>query len=391
MPNALEMYVNFTADGGGYDFYLMTNATSKNFIYQQTGAEILGLDIFYPRSKQHWVAIFDFLSYIPGATIDILRKYVPIPGKVYRISGIGNYDSVLMRDPRFYSSGAPDWMVPDGGKWFIRDASYLEPNGNYDLYAYLYTWYDILYSDGTVQFDDGGSIGNTGTTPLCSTNFKGSLYDVSTNDGYSEAKAALSGWHLAQYSKTYNLNLPSGNYWIQSPKMPTAQEMYVDMTTEGGGYDFYILYFATSRTNVTHDFGGSALGLDIFYPRSKEHWVSIYNYVRNIRGFNSSTVRTAGALHKRTSGGNYTSTIMRNSRYYITGTTDWRVPDDGKWYIRDTTYQEPSGDYTAYGYLAVTSYDSLGNVTINDATANPPSTGQTVLCSTNVKGSGYYN
>jgi hypothetical protein len=390
MPNALEMYVNFTADGGGYDFYLMTNATSRNFIYQQTGAENLGLDIFYPRSKEHWVAIFDFLSYIPGATIDILRKYVPIPGKVYRINGIGYYDSVLMRDPRFYSSGAPDWMVPDGGKWFIRDVSYGEPNGNYDLYAYLYTWNDILYSDGTVQFDDGGSGGYTGTTPLCSTNFKGSLFDVSTNDGSSAAKAALSGWHLAQYSKTYKLNLASGTYWIKSPKMPNALQMYVDMTRDGGGYDFYLLTGATSYNYVTQNTGPSALGLDIYYPRSKPHWVAIYDFGVNINKLNMINT-PAGAVHRNGGGEDFRYTVMRNSRYYATGTTDWRVPDDGKWYLRNTiTNTEPSGDYYANAFLGILSLDYLGNVTFNDQ-RDTYYTGTSIICSTNVKGFSYYD
>ena len=78
--------------------------------------------------------IYNFIVNISGSTIATL---VAIPGKIYRINGIGYYANLLMRDPRFYSSGAPDWMVPDGGKWFIRDASYSEPNGNYNLYAYF--------------------------------------------------------------------------------------------------------------------------------------------------------------------------------------------------------------------------------------------------------------
>jgi hypothetical protein len=389
MPNALQMYVNFTADGGGYDFYVMTGATNVNFIYQRTGAETLGLDIFYPRSKEHWVAIYNFVVNVSGSTISTL---VAIPGRVYRINGIGNYTGVLMRDPRYFSSGAPDWMVPDGGKWFIRDASYSEPNGNYDAYGHLYTWFNKLLSDGTVESDDAnnsGGYGYAGTTILCSTNFKGSLFDVSPNDGSTSATAALSGWHLAQYSKTYNLNLPSGTYWIKSPKMPNALQMYVDMTRDGGGYDFYLFTGATSRNYVTQDTGASALGLDIYYPRSKDHWAAIYNFGVTINSLNLIN-GPAGAVHRNGGGGNYTSTVMRNSRYYATGTTDWRVPDDGKWYLRDTTFSEPNGDYYANAFLGIWSIDAAGNVTFNDGN-DGFYTGTTIICSTNVKGSGYYN
>ncbi len=400
MPNALQMYVNFTEDGGGYDFYVMTTGTtSRNYIYQLTGAETLGLDIFYPRSKAHWVAIYNFVVNVSGYTI---ANLVPITGKVYRINGIGNYNNIIMRDPRYFSSGASDWMVPDGGQWFIRDTGYSEPNSNYFAYAYLYTWlvningvnYDRLTSDGTVYFDDNNAVNATGTTLLLSTNFKGSLFDVSTNDGSTSDKAALSGWHLSRYNKIYKLNLPSGTYWIKSPKMTNALQMYVDMTTEEGGYDFYRLTTATNRYLVTTvDTGASALGLDIFYPRSKEHWAAIYNFVVNVSGSTiANDIKTIGAVHKISGGGNYSGIVMRNSRYYLTGTTDWRVPDDGKWFIRDTAFTEPNGDYTANSFLGLNTLTSDGSVTsFNDGNNPNYYTGTTVICSTNIKGFSYYN
>ena len=216
------------------------------------------------------------------------------------------------------------------------------------------------------------------------------LFDVSPGDGSSSEKAALSGWHLAQYSKTYKLNLASGTYWIKSPKMPNALQMYVDMIRDGGGYDFYLFTGATSRNFVTQDTGASALGLDIYYPRSKQHWAAIYNFGVTINSLNLIN-SPAGAVHQNGSGGNYTTTVMRNSRYYETGTTQWRVPDDGKWYLRDTTYTEPNGDYTANAFLGITSLDSEGNVTFNDGSSGYY-TGTTIICSTNVKGSSpYYN
>jgi len=392
MPNPLQMFVNFTADGGGYDFYIMsTGTTSRNYVYQLTGAETLGLDIFYPRSKAHWAAIYNYVVTVKQLA---LSTYVSIVGKVYRVHGnggigVGNYSSFLMRDPRYFSSGAPDWIVPDGGQWFIRDVSYTEPSGDYTAYAYLGTWNSILSSDGTVEFNDGNYY--TGTNILLSTNFKGSLFDVSTNDGSTSAKAALSGWHLAKYSKTYNLNLPSNTYWIQSPKMSSPLQMFVDMTREEGGYDFYRLTTATPRYLVTDSTGASALGLDIFYPRSKEHWAAIYNFVVTVSGSTiANDVKTVGAVHRNGAGGNYTTTVMRSSRYYLSGTVDWRVPDDGKWFIRDTTYIQPDGNYTANAYLGLGTLTSDGTVTFDDNNASC-STGTTIICSTNIKGFSYYN
>ena len=63
-----------------------------------------------------------------------------------------------------------------------------------------------------------------------------STYSV-PGDGTSSSTPARSGLELA---KTYPL-LSSGYYWIQSEKMPNPLQMYVDMTEDGGGYDFYAI------------------------------------------------------------------------------------------------------------------------------------------------------
>jgi hypothetical protein len=82
---------------------------------------------------------------------------------------------------------------------------------------------------------------------------------------------------------------------------------------------------------------------------------------------------------------------MRSSRYYLTGITAWRVPNNGKWYIRDTTYSEPSSDYTANGFLVMGNLDVNGNVLSFNDIYGGYSTGTTVICSTNVKGFSYFD
>ena len=82
----------------------------------------------------------------------------------------GNYTNVPMRDPRYYATGATGWAVPDGGRWFIRDTAYNEPNGNYTPYGFLIL--QNLQSDGSILgFDDGGAQ-YTGNSYLISTNAK---------------------------------------------------------------------------------------------------------------------------------------------------------------------------------------------------------------------------
>ena len=175
------MYVNFTADGGGYDFYRYTSATSVNHWHQDNGTRVLGLDLFYPRSKAHWAAIYDFVVNVNGSTIS---ADVGVPGAVYSNSitlPVGsneadgytdNYTAEKMRDPRYYGDGVPDWKVPDGGKWWLSDTTTSETNGDYIFNAFLSC--SAVTSAGVVSFNDGNANYGTGTTIICSTNVKGS-------------------------------------------------------------------------------------------------------------------------------------------------------------------------------------------------------------------------
>lgn len=61
--------------------------------------------------------------------------------------------------------------------------------------------------------------------------------------------------------------------------MSTAKEMYVDMTEDGGGYDFYFITNGPDVNTVTATNGGTDLGLDLVMPRSKGHWKAMSNAV----------------------------------------------------------------------------------------------------------------
>ena len=77
-------------------------------------------------------------------------------------------DTCAMRNPTSYGSGCSDWKVPDGGRWWLRDSTYGEPNGDYDGNCWL-SMYN--HSAGDIQFNDGNCSYAT-TKYLCSTNDK---------------------------------------------------------------------------------------------------------------------------------------------------------------------------------------------------------------------------
>lgn len=218
---------------------------------------------------------------------------------------------------------------------------------------------------------------------------------------------ALSGQHIADEIP----DAPSGYYWIQSSSMPNPLEMYVDMVEEGGGFDFYPIQNGTSVWTVYEDGLGNgsnsppndgiALGLDMVYPRSPQHWRAMVNFVKNVLGESGSDFqryfRTTYMIYRDNSvdsgstktgsnpnfsDGDYTSAIMRDPREYGSGAIDWRVPDGGRWWLADSTDSEPNGDYLNYGFLSL----GAARVTWNTgATESSPSSGTLISESYNLE------
>lgn len=221
-------------------------------------------------------------------------------------------------------------------------------------------------------------------------------------DGSTQALAAPSGYWLAQNIGSAYLN--SGNYWIKSPSMPNALQMYVNMTEEGGGYDFYRITSGPSAAYITDTHGGTALGLELMMPRSKYHWKAARDYVTSVVGSSdySYFANVIGIYRDGNTGqgsNNYTTVPMRSIDYATrmggkvqpgTYAPDWRVKDGGRWWLRDTAYSEPNGDYNVGGFLGDMQRGSFPSGTyayadllFNDGGAY--GTGSTYLVSTNAK------
>lgn len=216
-------------------------------------------------------------------------------------------------------------------------------------------------------------------------------------DGSSPECAAPSGYHLAQNFTGFT----NGEYWIKSASMPQALPMYVDFAREGGGYDFYLIRnddeLGPFAKRVIDPHKGNALGLDIVYPRSQLHWRAMNDAVVALDAENHQKYfQTTYGVHKTSDGGNYTGTIMRNAASYGTGSSDHRVGDDGRWWLRDSTFGEPNGDYIAYAFYglvgggynfgggAATNPYTGGDIGFNDGSASY-ALGTHYLLSTNAK------
>ena len=101
--------------------------------------------------------------------------------------------------------------------------------------------------------------------------------NAASGDGSDANNAALSGYRL----KLGYPDKASGMYWVKPNENSAAIEMYVDMTADGGGYDFYKVTGGTSG-NDRGDTYSCPAGTDLAIPRSQSWWQAVESKYTNI-------------------------------------------------------------------------------------------------------------
>jgi len=167
-------------------------------------------------------------------------------------------------------------------------------------------------------------------------------------DGSTAAKAVVNGVSL----KAAFPSKPSGLYFVKSASMSVALQMYVDMVEDGGGYDFYTINNGNSPSYITDGFTGSSTGLELWEARSPACYVAASKAVATFDNGNFGSYWSGcGHVYKPNGGGNYTGCIMRSSYYGGNNCNDWRVKSGQRWWLRNSTFSEPNGDYNGNGFL----------------------------------------
>ncbi len=168
----------------------------------------------------------------------------------------------------------------------------------------------------------------------------------------------------------------TGNYWIKPPKASKMVKAWCDMDTDGGGWTFYPVASGIKTSNSTANNTCKTLGMDIVYPRSKKHWQVM------LSKYDASYFATIPGVTKPANGGNYTNCPMRSPKHYGSGCSAWKVPDGGRWWLRDSNYSEPNGDYSADCWLSMNKYDA-NDIRFNDGNCSYSTS--KYICSTNDK------
>ena len=131
-------------------------------------------------------------------------------------------------------------------------------------------------------------------------------------------------------------HLRSGTYTITT-KQGKSISVYCDMSTDGGGYTYFPVAAGLKTARHTDANTCQQYGMDLAVPRTARHLKSMYDRY-------GSSYLTIMPIHNAFSGRRYTSIAMK----WSTGGTarDWTSVDRGSWFLRDSPYGEPNGDYT---------------------------------------------
>ena len=131
-------------DASSYSPGGLIKVTNGHDIYRSTDTHSCpdGWKVWAPRSRSDWTAALDASGFSglnsPHFIIDVTRPS----------NGCGGCTGVAMNS----ATAGNGWTTTDGADWWMRDANYNEPNGDYTANCYLHIY---NYDEDDVQFNDG--------------------------------------------------------------------------------------------------------------------------------------------------------------------------------------------------------------------------------------------
>jgi hypothetical protein len=260
----------------------------------QTNSCPAGTKIFSPQTKGDWKTFIDSAEPLkaPHFIIDVTR---PQNG----CAGCTRYP--MNSGERRQKS----WVTSDGSPWWLRDTKYDQPSGDYRANCYMAL-----------------------RTPLTNPNH------VTFND-----------YSCKIHSKSYYCQLQKQTL---TPAKGSPSSCKCTIVTLAGTYSAGSLVKCEHCLDVRRstDKNSCPAGMKLFAPRSKNDWKTFFASTGKLASPNFIVDITRP---QNGCGGCKRSPMKSSERRQAT----WKTSDGAPWWLRDSKFTQPSGDYTANCYMEV--------------------------------------
>jgi len=270
-----------------------------------------GTKVFSPRTRQDWKTISVSVAPLraPNFIVDITRPQ----------NGCGGCTKAQMNSA---ITAQRTWVTADGSPWWLRSSNYNEPNGDYTANCYL----DLLKPPK----ED----------------------DVSFNDQ-----------KCTYHSKSYYCQRKRLSTTPKHGSPPSCKCQNIQLT---GAYTAGALLKCTAclAARRSMDKNSCPEGSKIFSPRSRQDWTTFIDSAAPLR----APYWIVDVTRPQNGCGGCTRSAMNSG---IKAQFSWKTTDKSQWWLRNTMYNEPNGDYTANCYLDLWSSPKTADyVTFNDGRCN---------------------
>jgi hypothetical protein len=267
-----------------------------------------GTKIFSPASRADWKTFLSSAGPLraPNWIIDVTRPQNGCGGCKYNVMNSGNKNQ-------------KSWRTSDGSPWWLRSTTYGEPNGDYNANCFLDLW----------------------KTPR-------NENDVTFNDG-----------RCNYHSKSYYCQRVA----IQlKPKAGSPASCKCSRVALTGRYsagalvrcDQCLTVYRSSQKNSCPN------GMKIFSPRSRSDWKTFLTSAGPLR----APHWIIDVTRPQNSCGGCTRHPMKSTSPQQ---ASWRTSDGSQWWLRNSKYKEPNGDYSANCFMDLWKRPRNENdVTFND-------------------------
>jgi hypothetical protein len=251
-----------------------------------------GTKLFSPASRTDWATFIRSAGPLraPNFIIDVTRPKNGCGGCTRHPMNIGN-------------ANQKTWRTSDGSPWWLRSTRYKEPNGDYRANCYLDLW-RTPKDPNQITFNDG------------SCNYRSKSY-------YCERQ------------KVNTKPAPGSPKSCKCERVELAGKYSTNLLVK---CEQCLTVYKSSQKN------SCPTGMKIFSPANKQDWKTFIKSAKPLRAphWIIDVTRPANGC------GGCTRYPMKSTQGQQ---ATWRTSDLSSWWLRDTRYNEPNGDYHANCFL----------------------------------------